>query len=147
MINGINYNHYEFKSFPLLESNVKGFMQINYTSVFDQMMPVPFSKDNLRGLIDEVMLDDAVEVIHIGNLDCEVDTGAELIESCSNYGASLREISFIKFVQRRSMITADSISKLAKMCNRLQKLTITCMSALSIEAQGDLVDLFNQILQ
>ena len=119
MINGINYNHYEFKSFPLLESNVKGFMHINYTSVFDQMMPVPFSKDNLRALVDEMMLDEEVEVIQIGNLDCEVETGAELIEFCSNYGATLKEINFIKFVQWRSMLTPDSISKLAKMCNRL----------------------------
>ena len=66
-INGIEYNHYEFKAiaFNEVESgrSIKGYMHVNHQSIFDRMMPVPFSGDNMRALVEEVLFDEAVESI------------------------------------------------------------------------------------
>ena len=99
-INGIEYNHYEFKAiaFNEVESgrNIKGYMHVNHQSIFDRMMPVPFSGDNMRALVEEVLFDEAVESIQVGKLDCSVETGRFLFDFVANYG-SLKELSFKQF--------------------------------------------------
>ena len=61
------------------------------------MMPVPFSADNMRALVEEVLFDDVVESIKIGKLDCSVETGRFLLDFVAGYG-SLKELSFKQFL-------------------------------------------------
>lgn len=108
---------------------------------------MPFTAENLREMVREVILDDVVEEIKIGNIDCSEETGNALMNYVAGFG-SLRELSFKNFLQRQSMLKeVATVKKLATVCRQIKKLTIQSMSLLDVKARADLVDLFQKLLE
>ena len=114
-------------------------------------MPMPWSKDNCKILINATLGNEEVKSIEVHDLDCPPEAASELLELLSSQrfpqdGLSVLILEWFK--PSIKTLNQDLLSKLAQRSSqRLQMLSVRGMCYLSSEARGALSQMVSQILE